>query len=401
VTALAYNIDGNTNGSTDIIIPEFIDPLDPVKRSLGEKQYELSNHLGNVLVTVSDRKLAEGTEGSTATGYRAEVLFASDYYPFGMQMPGREFSAEEYRYGFQGQETDKEWLDGAVSYKYRVHDARIGRFLSVDPLAQSYPHNSPYAFSENRVVDGVELEGLEFVPVDEIWDLDGTAVSTSIYLADHVEYDVIHSTVEIHSQLVTLHRITDGVNKGNYIGIVHYNGSGDDFLCYKEGEHEAVPDRYMYEIRYVVGAERAIGGDLGSVAVDGVASIWFNSDNETPLEHSWDLKIVTNTNYYGYGHWDNDGNYIEDQSGVEGWARIVFNPVEYMPGPNVNIKWLSKGWNRFQRGTKGTYTKENFSDLTSKEIMDIKLGDYKQWVHKQYKLEGDIIVPESTDSSGK
>jgi RHS repeat-associated protein len=160
VTALAYNIQG---GVSDIIIPETINPLDPVKRSLGEKQYELSNHLGNVLVTVSDRKLAEGTEGSTATGYRAEVLFASDYYPFGMQMPGREFSQEEYRYGFQGQETDKEWLGGAVSYKYRVHDARIGRFLSVDPLAPDYPHNSPYAFSENRVIDGVELEGLEFI----------------------------------------------------------------------------------------------------------------------------------------------------------------------------------------------------------------------------------------------
>jgi RHS repeat-associated protein len=77
------------------------------------------------------------------------------------QMPGREFSQEEYRYGFQGQETDKEWLGGAVSYKYRVHDARIGRFLSVDPLAPDYPWNSPYAFSENRVIDGVELEGLE------------------------------------------------------------------------------------------------------------------------------------------------------------------------------------------------------------------------------------------------
>jgi len=34
-------------------------------------------------------------------------------------------------------------------------------FLSVDPLAPDYPHNSPYAFSENRVIDGVELEGLE------------------------------------------------------------------------------------------------------------------------------------------------------------------------------------------------------------------------------------------------
>jgi hypothetical protein len=48
-----------------------------------------------------------------------------------------------------------------VSYKYRVHDPRIGRFLSIDPLAPDYPHNSPYAFSENRVIDAVELEGLE------------------------------------------------------------------------------------------------------------------------------------------------------------------------------------------------------------------------------------------------
>ena len=70
-----------------------------------------------------------------------------------------------YRYGFQGQEQDDE-IKGAgnsINYKYRMHDARIGRFLSIDPLAPDYPHNSPYAFSENRVFDGVELEGLEFV----------------------------------------------------------------------------------------------------------------------------------------------------------------------------------------------------------------------------------------------
>ena len=33
----------------------------------------------------------------------------------------------------------------------------------MDPLAAKYPWNSPYAFSENRVIDGVELEGLEYV----------------------------------------------------------------------------------------------------------------------------------------------------------------------------------------------------------------------------------------------
>lgn len=42
-----------------------------------------------------------------------------------------------------------------------MHDTRIGRFFAVDPLARKYPHNSPYAFSENRVIDAIELEGLE------------------------------------------------------------------------------------------------------------------------------------------------------------------------------------------------------------------------------------------------
>ncbi len=49
-----------------------------------------------------------------------------------------------------------------------MHDPRIGRFFAVDPLADDYPHNSPYAFSENRVVDAIELEGLE------CWDLNTT-----------------------------------------------------------------------------------------------------------------------------------------------------------------------------------------------------------------------------------
>ena len=43
-----------------------------------------------------------------------------------------------------------------------MYDSRIGRFFAVDPLAAKYPHNSTYAFCENRVIDGVELEGLEW-----------------------------------------------------------------------------------------------------------------------------------------------------------------------------------------------------------------------------------------------
>jgi RHS repeat-associated protein len=70
-----------------------------------------------------------------------------------------------YRYFFNGQEADNEVLgEGALhAFEYRMHDTRIGRFWSVDPLAGKFPWNSTYAFAENRVVEGRELEGLEVV----------------------------------------------------------------------------------------------------------------------------------------------------------------------------------------------------------------------------------------------
>lgn len=45
-----------------------------------------------------------------------------------------------------------------------MHDPRLGRFFAIDPLAPKYPHNSPYAFSENMVIHMIELEGLESTP---------------------------------------------------------------------------------------------------------------------------------------------------------------------------------------------------------------------------------------------
>lgn len=89
-----------------------------------------------------------------------------------MLIPGRHASTPAYRYGFQGQEKDDE-LKGegnSVNFKFRMHDPRIGRFFAIDPLSGEFPWNSPYAFSENRVIDGIELEGLERVTVIYNWD---------------------------------------------------------------------------------------------------------------------------------------------------------------------------------------------------------------------------------------
>jgi len=118
-------------------------------RIVGNKIYEINDHLGNVRATVSDRRM----------GGDAEISSYTNYYPFDMEIANRTFS-NNYKFGFNGQEIDKE--AEIISFKFRPYDRRTGRFLGVDPLSREYPWNSCYAFAENRVIDGKDLEGKEY-----------------------------------------------------------------------------------------------------------------------------------------------------------------------------------------------------------------------------------------------
>ncbi len=57
---------------------------------IGTKQLEVTNHLGNVQATVSDKRRGIDTNSNGGIDlYRADIPAAYDYYPFGMLMPGR------------------------------------------------------------------------------------------------------------------------------------------------------------------------------------------------------------------------------------------------------------------------------------------------------------------------
>jgi RHS repeat-associated protein len=96
------------------------------------------------------------------------VVTANDYYPFGMQMPGRSFNATaavKYRYGFNGKENDNDVKGegNQQDYGMRIYDPRLGRFLSVDPLIAKYPFYSPYHFAGNSPIIAVDLDGSELL----------------------------------------------------------------------------------------------------------------------------------------------------------------------------------------------------------------------------------------------
>lgn len=135
---VSYNVDVTT--STTCVRYE---------RTVCQKMYELTDHLGNVRVVISDVKI--GATLATAP-FTADVHVINNYYPFGMLQPGRHVQSETYRYGFGGHEADHELKGAGNSYTtmFRQYDPRLGRWLSVDPVTHEW--QSPYVGYDNNPV---------------------------------------------------------------------------------------------------------------------------------------------------------------------------------------------------------------------------------------------------------
>ena len=115
--------------------------------------YELTNHLGNVMAVITDEPTATETPA---------VESLTDYYPFGMTMPGRSYNAHTLRHGFTGHEKESDLAEGIYTTEYRLYDARVGRWLSVDPLFEKYVGMSPYNYCAGNPVKLVDVDGRDY-----------------------------------------------------------------------------------------------------------------------------------------------------------------------------------------------------------------------------------------------
>ncbi len=129
---------------------------------MGKQVFELSNHLGNVLATITDKKLQVSTNTTSTAYFEADIQTVQDYYAFGMQMPGRKLSGG-YRFGFNGKENDNEVKGegNQQDYGMRIYDPRLGRFLSIDPLTGKFPFYTPYQYAGNSPIRFIDLDGAE------------------------------------------------------------------------------------------------------------------------------------------------------------------------------------------------------------------------------------------------
>ncbi|GHT70532.1 hypothetical protein FACS1894155_00010 [Bacteroidia bacterium] len=107
--------------------------------------FYLKDHLGNNRVVLNN------------SGAAVQV---NNYYPFGLSMwEGTTTGQNAQLYKYNGKELDR--MHGLNLYDYgaRMYDPAIGRFTTMDPMAEKYYSVSPYAYCLNNPVNAVDRDG--------------------------------------------------------------------------------------------------------------------------------------------------------------------------------------------------------------------------------------------------
>jgi RHS repeat-associated protein len=119
--------------------------------------YRLTDIWVNTRITFSD----DNNDGSVNS---SEIRREQNYYPFGMEHKGYNgsmYGVKNNLKTYQKQEFTEDLGLNTHEWKFRMSDPAIGRFWQIDPLSEKYAYNSTYAFQENKLGSGIELEGLE------------------------------------------------------------------------------------------------------------------------------------------------------------------------------------------------------------------------------------------------
>jgi RHS repeat-associated protein len=123
-----------------------------------QNEFHLRDHLGN-----TRRVVMEEDTGTLAT------LQQNHYYPFGMLIPSLSTTntlgaLKDNRYLYNGKEFNDDFGLDWYDYGARFYDPQIGRWHSVDPLAEDYIAWSPYNYVMNNPLRYIDPDGMRVWP---------------------------------------------------------------------------------------------------------------------------------------------------------------------------------------------------------------------------------------------
>jgi hypothetical protein len=256
---------------------------------LGNKQYEITNHLGNVLAVSTDRKLPYAPFGTANQAvihsYYAQLISVTDYTAFGVALEGRTWSDEGYRYGFNGQEKDDE-ISGQgniTTAQYWEYDTRLGMRWNIDPQAKEYA--SAYSCFLGNPVYHTDVNG-NVVEYERFGDKVNSFVArvfSGSYRRKFREWNSSAKTYTFRqrahqSKLIHANATYSKTDERAYDVLYSTRGSGGSGEPVNETFHYTVTTYYTIEIT-VGGKESPKGGYSNSLTGEfgSVLSIEFNT----------------------------------------------------------------------------------------------------------------------------
>ncbi|GAB6010282.1 RHS repeat domain-containing protein [Dysgonomonas reticulitermitis] len=189
--------------------------------------YYLTDHLGNNRMTVNQN------------GVKTQW---NHYYPFGTIFADKyTYGSNQHPYKYNGKELDQMHGLNLYDYSARYYESAIGRFTTVDPLAEKHFSVSPYVYALNNPMRYIDPLGTDTVPANEVWEYYLTNYRTDGMsgLFDKNDYEVVTNE---DGEVFNLHLITSGENEGNYMAIQQYGKTEDGYD--------------IYEYQYIVGKDK-------------------------------------------------------------------------------------------------------------------------------------------------
>ncbi len=182
--------------------------------------------------------------------------------PWGLEIkPLSLVGVSPQNFRFQNQEKIEDFGLNLNWFKYRPFDPQTGRGWQVDELAHKYVHNSMYAFSENKVTNHIELDGLE-------------AVSTAMLLKASTSKNVINHATKTTNLLKDALTFGGGIGIGTVgggakIGKIGVNGS----VGFAEGEIGLGKSARTLELKginatgEIANGRGALGGEINVIKI--------------------------------------------------------------------------------------------------------------------------------------
>ena len=149
--------------------------------------------------------------------------------PFGMLLVGRNWEGgSEYRFGFNGKESDKETYGEGNVYDYgeRVYIPRIGTFFSIDKYFQRIPNLTGYNFANLSPISAIDHQGDSTVYINE----NGDILMTSFNKLTNAVV-VIHNTENFKFNVTRILKESGGLNLiDNGVVDAFFRRYGDSYL---------------------------------------------------------------------------------------------------------------------------------------------------------------------------